>query len=340
MLNGLITRRVVLRTAGICAATALALTSFDAGAAAKMKKGRQEEKLESEATGTSASQPASGGYTGPKKIIAVSSFKSSVGIDAGAGEGLCAMLSEELMGTGRFMVVERAQLGSLIDEQDLGAEGRTNPQTAAKIGEMLGASILVMGTVTQFEQTATSTGGGVGIPIPGVGAVGLGGKKSTGYVKINLRLVDTTTGQILSTATADGTFTGKAGGGAAYIKGFSVAGSKERNEPVGQAAEDAIKKAVAFIENNMANVPFAAKVAEVDGSSVYINAGSNRNVQTGLVLNAYAVVKEIKDPDTGLILDSIKEKTGSIEVVSVQENLSICKIVDGTIRNGQVVTAQ
>lgn len=311
--------------------------SFEASA---QKRKKQEEKLETPATGTTSSQPASGGYTGPKKIIAVSSFSSSAGIDAGAGEGMTAMLSEELMRTGRFMVVERAQLDAIISEQDLGAEGRTNPQTAAKIGEMLGASILVMGTVTQFEQTAASAGGGVGIPIPGVGAVGLGGKKSTGYVKINLRLVDTTTGQILSTTTADGTFTGKSGLGAAYIKGFAVMGSKERNEPVGQAAEDAIRKAVAYIESNMASVPFSAKVAEVDGTNVYINAGSTRNVQPGMVLNAHAVVKEIKDPDTGLILDSVTERTGSIEVVSVKENMAICRIVDGSINMGQVVRTQ
>jgi hypothetical protein len=140
--------------------------------------------------------------------------------------------------------------------------------------------------------------------------------------------------------TADGTFTGKAGGGAAYIKGFAVAGSKERNEPVGKAAEDAIKKAVAFIEANMANVPFSAKVAEVEGSNIYINAGSTRNVQPGMRLSASAVVKEIKDPDTGLILDSVREKTGTIEVVSVKENMSICKVVDGKINNGQVVMAE
>lgn len=323
-----------VRTFSLLLALSMAFGSLDAAAA---KRKSQEEKLEHEATGTSANQPASGGYTGPKKIIAASSFTSSAGIDAGAGEGLTAMLSDELMRTGRYIVVERSQLDAILTEQDLGAEGRTNPQTAAKIGEMLGASILVMGTVTQFEQKAASAGGGVGVPIPGVGAVAIGGKKQTGYVKINLRLVDTTTGQILDSITADGTFTGKAGGGAAYIKGFAVAGSKERNEPVGQAAEDAIKKAVAFIENNMANVPFSARVAEVDGGNVYINAGSTRNVQVGMTLHASTVVKEIKDPDTGIILDSIRENTGTIEVVSVKENLSICKIVSGTITNGQVV---
>ena len=48
----------------------------------------------------------------------------------------------------------------MLDEQDLAAEGRTTMATAAKVGDLLGASILVMGAVTQFEQNASSGGGG------------------------------------------------------------------------------------------------------------------------------------------------------------------------------------
>ena len=120
------------------------------------------------------------------------------------------------MKTNRFEVVERAEVDDIIGEQDLGAEGRTTIATAPKVGQMLGASLLVMGAVTQFEQNASSGGGGIGIPIPYVGSARLGGAKVTAYVKINLRLVDTTTGKIVATANADGTASGKSAAAGAY----------------------------------------------------------------------------------------------------------------------------
>lgn len=323
----------------LCLLLVMQSGTANAGFMDKVKKkiGTDTSDLDKEADGVSGEeQPAAAGtYEGPKKIIAATKFKSTSGLHWDNGEAMGAMLSEALMATGRFIVVERAELGDLITEQDLGAEGRTTPQTAAKIGQMLGASILVMGTVTQFEEQAASKSGGVGVPVPGIGSVNLGGGKTTAYVKVNLRLVDTSTGKILSTHNADGTASGKSKGGGAYIKGFNLHGSTERKTPLGQAAQDAIDQAVEHIISVMSKVPFYARVAEIDGGDIWINAGRNRGMKEGMELHGYEVVKEIKDPDTGLVIAMKEEKTGTVRIKSVDEKTSIAEKVDGSIEKGQ-----
>lgn len=306
----------------------------EAGLKDKFKK---KERLDQPADGAVADQqaPPPGVYEGPKKIIAVTKFKSTSGIGWDTGEALGAILSDSLMKTNRFEVVERAEVDDIIGEQDLGAEGRTTIATAPKVGQMLGASLLVMGAVTQFEQNASSGGGGIGIPIPYVGSARLGGAKVTAYVKINLRLVDTTTGKIVATANADGTASGKSAAAGAYIEGFSFDGEGAKEEPLAKAAEDAINQAVAFITEHMNAVPFYARVAEVEGGTVYINAGANRNMKPDMVLQGYKVTKEIKDPDTGLVIDAVEEKTGSVKITEVKDKISIATIVEGAVEKGQ-----
>ena len=324
-----------------CLTVALVFTSTpaSAGLLQKIKGPSQEEKLDKPADGVSGEeQPAAAGvYEGPKKIIAATKFKSTSGIHWDNGEAMGAMLSEALMATGRFIVVERAEVDDILKEQDLGAEGRVTQATAAQFGQMLGASILVMGAVTQFEDGAESGNAGVGVPLPGVGSVRVGGGKTTAYVKVNIRLVDTTTGKILSTHNADGTASGKAKDGGLAVKGFDLHGGKASQTPIGQACQDAIDQAVAHIVQVMAKVPFYARVADIDGSDIYVNAGSNRNMKEGMVLNGYKVVKEIKDPDTGLVIDVKEEKTGSVKISSVSEKISIAQTVEGSVTKGQTL---
>src|SRR5438105_13257587 len=96
-----------------------------------------------------------------KPRIGVAEFKNDTSAGwwyGGAGSDLSSMLTNELSGTEKFKVVERAKLGHVLDEQDLGASGRVNKSSAAKVGKLTGAQYLVMGTVSAF--TENSSGGG------------------------------------------------------------------------------------------------------------------------------------------------------------------------------------
>lgn len=59
--------------------------------------------------------------------------------------GLQQMLLTEISQNSALRIVERAMLRSLLDEQDLGASGRVDAGTAARIGRIVGARYVVTG---------------------------------------------------------------------------------------------------------------------------------------------------------------------------------------------------
>lgn len=64
--------------------------------------------------------------------------------------GIAGMLISELSANPAARVVEREEIQRLLDEQNLGAQGRVDAATAAKIGKLVGARYMVMGTFVDF----------------------------------------------------------------------------------------------------------------------------------------------------------------------------------------------
>jgi curli biogenesis system outer membrane secretion channel CsgG len=168
-----------------------------------------------------------------KPSVGVAEFRNDTSAGwwyGGAGNDLSSMLTNELAGTEKFKVVERAKLGHVLDEQDLGASGRVDKASAAKVGKLTGAQYLVMGTVSAF--TENSSGGGGGLNFKGFS---LGGKKNDAYMAIDLRVVDTTTGEVAFTRTVEARSTSYGIHGSGYVKGLSGGLGKYDNTPTGKA---------------------------------------------------------------------------------------------------------
>ena len=139
-------------------------------------------------------------YNGPKARIAVSKFVDKSGKGYGqVGNGMADMLATSLFNTNRFIVLERGELGEVLREQDLGAAGRIKRETAAPIGEIEGAELLVVGAITEFEPNASGVGGGL---LGGVVGLGIGVK--TAHVAIDLRIIDAKTSRILAATSVEG----------------------------------------------------------------------------------------------------------------------------------------
>jgi len=64
--------------------------------------------------------------------------------------GIAGMMISELTQNPAARVVERQEIQRLVDEQNLGAQGRVEASTAAKIGKLVGARYMVMGTFIDF----------------------------------------------------------------------------------------------------------------------------------------------------------------------------------------------
>lgn len=275
---------------------------------------------------------------GPKKTIAVGAFEGPELMNGGAtGPGLAVMLVNALLKDGRFDVVERAALGQVQTEQALGRAGATTAATAAPSGQMIGASVLVVGTVTKFIPNASGGSlnvGGIGSSSNSLlGDLGssAGVSDTTAEVEINIRLVDTASGRIIASDTATGSASSTGVNANVYTStGMSVGGQAFLNTPLGKAAQDAIEDAVKKIDVGMENVPWSAAVVENDGGTVYINAGANRNMHPGMTLHVYRQVKQLIDPTTNAVLDTIFDNVGTIQVQNVSDKVSTCTVTSGT----------
>jgi len=65
-------------------------------------------------------------------------------------KGIAGMLISELAANPAAHVVERDEIEKLLAEQSLGASGKVTPETAAKIGKLVGARYVVAGTFIDF----------------------------------------------------------------------------------------------------------------------------------------------------------------------------------------------
>jgi curli biogenesis system outer membrane secretion channel CsgG len=188
-------------------------------------------------------------YNGPKARIAVSRFTDKTGKGwwtGNIGDGMADMLSTALFNSNRYIVLERQQLTDVLAEQDLGAAGRIKKETAAPIGQVEGAELLITGAVTGYEPGASGLGGGIG----GFGGGGGGGilagfKKA--YLAIDVRVIDTKTSRILAATTVEGSATdigGAIGGSGGPIAAGLGGWSKT---PLEKALRVCIQEAVNFI---------------------------------------------------------------------------------------------
>lgn len=182
-----------------------------------------------------------------KPVLGVAEFHNSArGVSwwyGGVGWDLSDMLANELVATGAFNVVERAKLEHVLREQDLADYGRIAPGTGAQIGKLTGAQYLVLGTVSSFEHNVKGTGGGIGFR-----GVRVGGKKDEAYMAVDLRVVNSTTGEIEFVRSIEARAGGKGIRLGLYKGGFSGNLAKEDKTPVGKAIRACLIEITDYLE--------------------------------------------------------------------------------------------
>jgi len=208
-----------------------------------------------DSSGRSMAEAQAEAYNGPKARIAVARFenKSADSRDwysPQIGDGMADMLTTALVNSGRYIVLERQNVDTVLSEQDLGASGRVREETAAAIGEIEGAELLVVAAVTEFEGNAGGTragGGGFGGGI--LGAIA-GGSRSA-HMAIDLRVVDARTSRILAATSVEGEARdfnlGGALAGYTGTVGLGGALSTWKNTPREKALRQVIGAAVDYV---------------------------------------------------------------------------------------------
>lgn len=271
---------------------------------------------------------------GPKKRVAVvkfenvSKFAEQYGV-WDVGGGLAAQLTTALIESGAFVVVERTALADVLREQEMALEKLVAKDTASRVGQLLGAQLLVKGAVTEFEQAAGGGGVrlGIGLPVPGLG---LGGGASTvrAHVAIDLRLIDTSSGQVVRSVRAEGKASKSGVAVNIDYQNVTLGGDAFNATPLGMATRDCIQTAVAGIRRHMAHVPWTGRVMDVTDGKVYINAGQDANLKVGDVFVITHVVRELIDPETGAVRGAVENRLGQARIAAVDENFSVAEMLD------------
>ena len=192
-------------------------------------------RVVSSSDGPSIQQARIEPYDGPKMRIAVQDFtyKAAKGGNR-LGNGMSDMLADSLFNTGRFIVLERENIKDVLAEQDFGASGRVDQRTAAPIGQIEGAQLLIRGSIIQFEENCRG------------GAVLLIGAKRA-CMAINLRIIDARTGRVVNATTVEGTSV-DAGVGLVFATNPMPVGLGMYNKtPMEKAVRNTIEAAVRHI---------------------------------------------------------------------------------------------
>lgn len=248
---------------------------------------------------------------------------------------LTEALTTSLVATSKFVVLERLALTQVQQEQDLGASGRVNKETAAGQGKLMGAQVLITGDITSFAFKRSAVGGKLTNVFKGLNA---GVERVSASVSIDLRIIDAVTGEVLASIKGDGD---------AAQQGVSADLTKDEKKydastsvstPLGKASREAIQEAIAGIIANIPKMKWSARVIDFRDGVVYVNAGTGYGMQPGMVLEIFDPQPALIDPETGRNLGSPDRLAGEVIIDRVEADYSTAKVVSGTaFKRSQVV---
>lgn len=139
--------------------TPLQLAEFhNQGAVVELLKAAISAKTGAAATGGFKSADAYGsilgellsGYQGGGKTIAIADLTYVDGRASADGDVIAARMTTELIKMKNLRVVERKQIQKILTELNLQSTGVVDPDSAKKLGKVLGADLLVVGSLDEL----------------------------------------------------------------------------------------------------------------------------------------------------------------------------------------------
>ncbi len=279
---------------------------------------------------------------GIKKVVAVQSFEDkkgqsqwNTGRHQDLGDAMADQLTDALIQSGQFVVLERLGLDAIMEEQDMASSGRFQKSQSARTGKLTSAQILIQGVISEFESSANT--GGSSFNIAGIR---LGQQSQQVHLGLIIRLIDTTTGQVVDSQRVEGTAEQSGTNLGLSVGGFGADSNSSSATPIGKAVQMAIDQAVEYIAERLRDVPYTGRVIKVKGNVLYISGGKNHGISSGDRFTVHSTGEELIDPATGELLGSEEELIGRAEVFSVHSKYSKAKMSgDAPANVGDVVRA-
>ncbi len=272
----------------------IAVAAIMAGACAPSKTVKKQQAMSVHETKLVKSD-----FSGPKRRIGVVDFENKSAYGQGRlGTAASDILITELVKSGKFIVVDRDKLDKVMAEQKLQSQGMTDPQTAVKLGKLLGLEAIVTGSVSQF-----------GVKKEGSDYLITQSKRQVADVTVDIRLIDVQSGQVILADSGKGMAKSSKG---SFLGMGTKGGYDETLE--GEALRAALVQFVTNIASQLNKKPWSCMVADASGGEIYLNAGQDSGVKPGMKLDCYHEGAEIRDPSSNLVIGHREQYIGRAEV--------------------------
>lgn len=231
------------------------------------------------------------------------------------GKQVTDMLSKALTESGAYLVFERPDISRVIAESQL---------TNTKL-DLIGVDTLLVGSLTEFGRK-------------NIGQTGFASasKKQVAFAKVDLRAVDTRTGQVVFAT---------AGAGEASTETASTFGFGSQASYDGTLNDAAIRQAISEAVNQLAKQfstkPWQTYVLKVDGETVFIGGGKRQGVNPDAKFSIFTQGEKIRSPQTGAEISLPGRQIATIRVVSnfgatELDEGSVATIESGSLANSDI----
>lgn len=206
------------------------------------------------------------------------------------GKQALDILSSKLAVSGKFLLLERSDLETLLEESN-----KSDNAIAT-----LGADYMIIGSITEYGRKNT-----------GKNKVFSSEKTQTVEAAVAIRLVDVSTGLIIYSDEAKGAaeLTTKTtmglGGQASFDATLS---DKAISEAIGQLVENIINKCT--------NAPWKTYFLAYEPDAILIAGGHSQGIKEGMTFAIKTKGKKVKNPQTGIIITLPGKKIGEVKVIS------------------------
>ena len=241
-----------------------------------------------------------------RPIVGIAQMEDLSG--GGNADNFVAMIETAIISSGKFRIIERARLATLMEEQGLALGGTVTTNRPGQVGGFEGVDYLVYGTISSISATNRSDIGGS--MLRGL----LGGSRSSSpdcyktrvRMEADIRITDTNTGEVrYATRISEEQDSATVCGGGSQIDSSAL-----------------LRSSADQIATGLVTAIFPIQVAAIQGDgTVILNFGQGA-VQRGDFLMIFGEATEIPDPSgTGTIrIDG--EQFGAIQVTDVQTGFS------------------
>jgi curli biogenesis system outer membrane secretion channel CsgG len=252
------------------------------------------------------------------------------------GQNIATQLTTAFVNGGEYTVIEKERLDKVIEEIGLSYDELRDPANAAKVGKVLSANTVVLGTIIQCS--------------PDTDKIATGPVKAIIYsveVSVSIRLVDINSAKILDAVNMSEKADERSGCLPFACKEKPITPDlqiKLFNKAVGNLVKKAVQQLSSIIRETpktpnptptgtitpqtpQTQMNSMAKIVAVNGTTIYIT-GLGNSVKVGDIVSILRG-KEIKNATTGEVIDFDGKEIAKAEITEVNENTVKAQIIKG-----------